>query len=94
MRASAGSRYQLTESAAEKDLGMLINNQLSFKDHVACMVSRANPMNGITRGTFDYPEEGTFVALYKSLVSTVLHYGHSVWQSHHKMLCKDTEDIQ
>ena len=42
VKASEGSGHQLTESAAEKDLGMLIDKQLSFKDHVANITSKAN----------------------------------------------------
>ena len=41
MKASDGSRRQLTESAGKKDLGVLVDNQLSFKNHVATITSKA-----------------------------------------------------
>ena len=48
----------------------------------------------ITQQTFDCLEEDTFATVYKSLVRIILEYGHSVWQPHHKMLYKDTEQVQ
>ena len=87
VKASEGSGHQLTESAAEKDLGILIDKQLSFKDHVANITSKANWMLCIIWSTFDYIEEDTFITLYKSLVCTILEYGYPVWQPYHRMLC-------
>ena len=58
----------MTESAAEKDVGVLVDNQLSFKDHLASIRSKANCMPGIKRRMFDYLENGTLITLYKSLV--------------------------
>ena len=53
-----------------------------FKDHFAGITFMANCMLGIIWKTFDYPEEDTFITLYKSFVWPILEYGHSLWQPH------------
>jgi hypothetical protein len=55
-------------SEVEKDLGVMIDSKLSFKDHVAYNTAKANRMVGIIRRTFDHLTEKTFVQLYKSMV--------------------------
>ena len=46
MKASARSGDQLTDSATEKDsLGVLVNNQLSFRDHVLQMLVSMMPVS-------------------------------------------------
>ena len=62
MKASDGSRHQVTESSEEKDLDVLVQNQMSFKHHVARITSvmyvtttsKANGMIGGMRRLFDY----------------------------------------
>jgi hypothetical protein len=81
-------------SEVEKDLGVMIDSKLSFKDHVAYNTAKANRMVGIIRRTFDHLTEKTFVQLYKSMVRPLLEYGHCVWQPQLKTLCSDIEDVQ
>jgi hypothetical protein len=85
---------ELKESEVERDLGVMVDNGLSFKKHVAQATAKANKIVGIIRRTFDYLTPETFVQLYKSLVRPVLEYGHSVWQPRHKTLCIEVEDVQ
>ena len=40
-------KVTLKETENEKDLGVLIDNNLSFKEHVAQMKSKANRMVGL-----------------------------------------------
>jgi hypothetical protein len=85
---------ELKESEVERDLGVMVDNGLSFKNHVAQVTAKANKIVRIIRRTFDYLTPETFVQLYKSLVRSVLEYGHSVWQPRHKSLCIEEEDVQ
>jgi hypothetical protein len=85
---------ELEESEVEKDLGVFIDNNLSFKEHVSKSTAKANRMLGIIRRSFDHLTEPMFVQLYKAMVRPVLEYGHSAWQPHHKTLCSEVEDVQ
>ena len=89
-----GSRTTLKETQKEKDLGVIIDNKLSFKDHVAHATARANRMVGLIRRSFDYLNERTFVLLFKSMVRPLLEYGNNVWQPLLKGLQSDVEDVQ
>ena len=77
MKASDRSWHQLTVSAAKKNVGVLADNQLSFKDQVASITSKTNCTLGIIGRTLEYLED-TFIALHNSLVWPVLEYGHPI----------------
>ena len=84
----------LEEHVVEKDLGVYVDNALSFKEHVIRSTAKANKVVGIIRRTFDFLTDDLLVLLYKSLVRPLLEYGHSVWQPQHKTLCSDVEGVQ
>ena len=90
----ASTILKLTESEEEKDLGVVVDNKLSFKQHVTQSTAKANKILGIIRRTFSHVTNRMFVQLYKALVRPILEYGHSVWQPYHKGLCGDLEDVQ
>ena len=84
----------LAESLIEKDLGVYVDNKLSFKHHVSQATAKANKVLGIIRRSFDHLSRETFIQLYKALVRPILEYGHSVWNPHLKTLCQDIEAVQ
>ena len=88
------STIKLKESNKEKDLGVIIDDKLTFKDHVFQTTAKANKIVGLIRRTFSFLSDKTFVLLFKSLVRPLLEYGHSIWQPHDKYLCKEVEDVQ
>lgn len=69
------NRVKLKESSKEKDLGVIVDNKLSFKDHVANCTAKANRIVGLIRRSFDYLSERMFVLLFKSMVRPLLAYG-------------------
>ena len=87
-------RHRLAETEAERDLGVTIDNKLSFKNHIAQATAKANSRLGVIRRSFDFLTEKTFVQLYKSMVRPILEYAQSVWQPQQKMLRQDLEDVQ
>ena len=93
---SDGSNYILTlaESEVEKDLGVIVDSRLSFKQHVAQCTTKANRIVGIIRRTFSHLTNEMFIHLFKAMVRPILEYGQAVWQPHQKNLCSDLEDVQ
>ena len=87
-------KHPLAKTEAEKDLGVTVDNKLSFKQHINQVTSKANRNLGIIRRTFDHLPNHTFVLLYKAMVRPILEYGHSVWNPAQKMLIKELEDVQ
>ena len=88
------TQITLKETQNEKDLGVVIDNKLCFKDHIAQVTSKANRMVGLIRRSFDYLTERTFVLLFKSMVRPLLEYGNIIWQPMLKGLESDIEDVQ
>jgi hypothetical protein len=95
-KSSDGSEcsHALAVSEAERDLGVVIDNRLTFRNHVAQATAKANRTLGVIRRSFDHLTEETFVQLYKTKVRPMLEYGHSVWQPYLKSLQCDIEDVQ
>ena len=63
---------------SEKDLGVVVDNKLSFKQQISQSTAKANRIVGLIRRSFDYLNERIFVTLFKSLVRPLLEYGHCV----------------
>ena len=91
---STSGKHPLKTSKAEKDLGVVVDSQLNFKDHISQATTKANRILGVIRRSFDHLTDHTFVQLYKALVRPILEYGHSVWQPVLQTLQQDIEDVQ
>lgn len=74
-----GQVKDLPNVQEEKDLGITFQSNLKFNKHVSQIVNRANRLLGMIKRTFPRIEKETFIALYKSLVRSILDYGGSVW---------------
>ena len=64
----------LTETTEEKDLGVLIDNNLKFSRHIRGIVSKANRMIGLIKISFECVDSEMFLNLYNSLVRPLLEY--------------------
>ena len=72
---------ELNFSDMEKDLGVLIDSNLSFESHINTAVNKANRTMAIVRKTFDYMDATTFNLIFKGLVRPILEYAAPVWSS-------------
>ena len=91
------TRIRLKETQEEKDLGVIVDQALSFKQHVAEATLKANRVVGNIRRSFDYLSLETFTLLFKSMVRPILEYGHCVWkpdEEKQKGLCVKLENVQ
>ena len=70
---------QLEQVNDEKDLGVLIDDELKFHKHTAAAIKKANGILGIIRNSFALLHSVTLPLLYKSLVRPHLEYGNVVW---------------
>jgi len=77
-----------------KDLGIIIDEELSFNNHIYDRINAAFKMLGIINRNFVNLEKSTFILLYKSLVRSLLEYGNSVWNPHKTGLIHDLEKVQ
>ena len=87
-------KHSLKKSEVEKDIGVFIDEKLSFGTHVENKVNKANSMMGIIRRTFEYLDESSFLLLYKALVRPHLEYANQVWAPTLKKQEIEIENVQ
>jgi len=54
----------------EKDLGVIIDMELNFEEHISSKIRKANGIMGLIRRTFTYLDPTTFTKLYTSCQTT------------------------
>lgn len=78
-----------------KDLGILFQPDLSFKNHVDCITSRSYKLLGfIKRATYDFKNIQVIKNLYNSLLRSHLEFGSAIWNPSIKNLKQIIETIQ
>ena len=57
---------------AEKDIGVVIDNKLTFNQHISEKINKANSIMGVLRRTMEYMDCTTFKLLYTALIKDSL----------------------
>ena len=78
----------------EKDIGVIIDDQLSFASHMSNKVKKANSIMGLIRRAYTYLDEENFLLLYKALVRPHIEYANQVWAPHLKKHIVEIENVQ
>ena len=89
-------RYQICDQEMEhvfeeKDLGITFDSDISFREHIANKINKANSITGLIRRSFTFLDCESFSKLYCALVRPHLEYGQSIWSPH---LLKDIDAIE
>jgi len=84
----------LQSSQGEKDLGVTINQDLSFDTHIANAVKKANQILGMIWRTYDDKSMKNILQLYKSLVRPHLEYATQVWRPYKQTQINLIEKVQ
>ena len=78
----------------EKDLGVTIDAELKFEEHIARKVRIANGIVGQIRRSFSFLDCDTFRRIYTAFVRPHLEYGQAVWSPHLKRNINALENVQ
>ena len=89
-----GQTVKLEETTCEKDLGVWIDNELSFKHHTASASKKANSILGLIRRSFKHIDCSNMSQLYKTMVRPHLEYGNTVWWPTLKCQRSELEKVQ
>ena len=84
----------LKPSKQEKDLGVLVDQNLNFSDHVTSTVNKASKLLGLIKRTFPTLSMITVPKLFKTLVRPHLEYGNAIWHPKHKRHQLQVEKVQ
>ena len=86
--------YQLETVKEEKDLGVLVDDELKFSKHVDTKVSKANKLLGLIKHTFKHLTPDTLKSLFNTLIRPHLEYATPVWSPHLKSDRDKIEKVQ
>jgi ribonuclease P/MRP protein subunit RPP40 len=84
----------LENTSVEKDLGVNVDVDLNFEEHVQTQTSKANKLLGMIRRTFTYLDEVSLPLLYKAIVRPHLEYCNTVWHPKWKKESEALEAVQ
>ena len=84
----------LEKVEVEKDLGVHVDEKLSFKQHIEYEISKANQILGLIRRSFDYLDARSLVSLYTSRVRPLLEYCNVVAYPRFSYQCEMLESVQ
>ena len=69
----------INTSTLEKDLGVFIDPELNFEDHIINVTKKARKISSLIIRTITHKSPDIMVPLFKSLVRPILEYGNAVW---------------
>lgn len=78
----------------EKDLGVIVDKKLNFREHISSKIAKANRNLGMVFRTFTYIDRDMFSNLYKSLIRPHLEYASPVWSPMYKKDMIALENVQ
>ena len=87
-----GQKLWVTEF--EKDLGVIVNSDMKFKDQVASAAKKANKTLGMIKRNFEYVNKDAFEVLYGTLVRPQLEYAVHLWSPYQIGLREKLQQLQ
>ena len=81
----------LSFSTAERDLGVVVQQNLDWSQHIGKAVKKANQVLGLISRSYEYKSIHNILPLYKSLVRPHLEYAVQVWRPYKQ---KDIDRIE
>ena len=85
---------ELTVTTEEKDLGVLVDDELDFDKHIRAIVNKANRVLGMIKRGFTCLDKEIFLNLYPVLVRPLLEYCVQVWSPYKQMHIDLIEGVQ
>ena len=86
--------HELEHVPTEKDLGVTIDEELKFDEHITRKIQVANGIVGQIRRSFSYLNSETFRRLYVAFVRPHLEYCQAAWSPHLLRYINALENVQ
>ncbi len=88
------NRVELSVTNTEKDLGVMISDDLKTSNQCSKVVKTANKLDGFIGRTFEHNPEKVILTLYNSLVSPLLEYCVHFWSPYYRKDIDKLERVQ
>ena len=85
---------QLEESDCERDLGVFVDCNLNFNEHVTTTVAKARRVSGLIMRAISLKTDEIMVPLFKALIRPTLEYANAVWYPYKRMYINSLERVQ
>ena len=85
---------QLSKVESEKDLGVIVDSRLQYREHIAKKTKVANSIVAIIRKSFVNLTSEILTTLYKALVRAHLEYANQAWNPYLKKEKISIENVQ
>ena len=89
-----GNKVEIETTTLEKDIGVHVDDELKFDQHIEIKCKQANKILGMIRRAFTYIDKDSMRQLYISLVRPILEYGHVISYPRLKKSAELIEGIQ
>ena len=76
------SQIALESTDCEKDLGVHVDCQLKFENHIQTQVKKARSTAAVINSNITHKVPIVMLPLFKSMVSSLVEYGNAVWAPH------------
>ena len=86
--------HELEHVFDEKDLGVTIDFEMNFDEHISNKIRIANAIMGLIRRGFAFLDEKMFRKLYVTFVRPHLEYGQVIWSPHYMRQINMIENVQ
>ena len=87
-------RQELEHVFEQKDLGVIVDEELKSDEHILVKVKKANAKAGLIRRTFSYLDGPLFKKLFTPSVGPHLEYGQVIWTPYLKKYITILENVQ
>jgi hypothetical protein len=87
-------RVKLEGSCLERDLGVQVDSELTFEEHIWGKVKTANKIVGLIRRNFGEAGAQSLMTIYKTMVRPHLEYAQVVWSPYKVKLVEALEKVQ
>ena len=87
-------RQELEHVFEQKELGVILNAELKFDEHISVKVKKANAIVVLIHRTFPYLDGSLFKKLFTTFVLPHLDYGQVIWTPHLKKHITILENVK
>ncbi|KAG7307743.1 hypothetical protein JYU34_006318 [Plutella xylostella] len=94
------AKYRINNTPLEevetiRDLGIIMDKTLSFRDHIDITIKKASKLAGfVTRQTKIFRDSSLAITMFNSLVRSILEYSSPVWNPSYKIHVNRLERVQ
>ena len=86
--------HELQPTTCERDLGVYVDSNLTFSEHITTQTKKARRLCGLIMRTISYKSPDIMTPLFKSLIRPLMEYANIVWAPYLRKHIDELESVQ